>query len=167
MRVLAFDPRPRPQAAISQGLEFVGWAELLERSDVVSLHVPATPQTHHLLDDAAFARLKPGTLLINTARGSLIDEHALLRALDRGIVAAAGLDVLEHEGGSAPEAPMGGGGLGCDRGWQASHPLLNHPRVLVTPHIGFNTREAVGRILHETVENIAAWQAGRPRHLVS
>lgn len=164
MRVVTFDPRPRPGAAISLGVEFVGWSELLECSDVLSLHLPLTPETHHLLDEAAFTRVKPGVVLLNTARGALIDEQALVRALDRGAVSAAGLDVLEHEGGGSPEAPMGCGGLGCDRGWGATHPLLRHPRVLATPHVGFNTREAVTRILHETVDNIMAWQAGRPRH---
>lgn len=167
MRVVTFDPRPRPEATMALGIEFVGWSELLERSDVLSLHVPLSPETHHLLDDAAFARVKPGVLVLNTARGALIDEEALLRALDRGTVSAAGLDVLEHEGGAVPEAPMGCDGLGCDRGWESSHPLLRHPRVLATPHVGFNTREAVARILHETVENIAAWQAGRPRYRVA
>ncbi|WOB10898.1 NAD(P)-dependent oxidoreductase [Piscinibacter gummiphilus] len=164
MKVLAFDPRP--EVAISLGIDLVGWSELLERSDILSLHVPLTPETHHLLDDNAFARIKPGVVLLNTARGGLIDEEALLRALDRGAVSAAGLDVLEHEGGTSPEAPMGCEGLGCDRGWETSHPLLSHPRVLATPHVGFNTREAVARILHETIDNIAAWQAGQTRHRV-
>lgn len=164
MKVLSFDPRPRPRATIPLGVDFVGWSELLERSEILSLHVPLTPDTHHLLDDNAFARIKPGVVLLNTARGGLIDEDALLRALDRGTVSAACLDVLEHEGSAAPEAPMGCGGLGCDRGWQSTHPLLRHPRVLATPHVGFNTREAVARILHETVGNILAWQAGQPRN---
>jgi D-lactate dehydrogenase len=167
MTVLAFDPRPPPEASIAMGITFVGWPELLERSDILSLHLPLTPQTHHLLDDKAFALTKPGVVLLNTARGGLIDEEALLRALDRGTVSAAGLDVIEHEGGAAPEAPMGCGGLGCDRGWESSHPLLRHPRVLATPHVGFNTREAVARILHETIDNITAWQAGQPRHRVA
>lgn len=167
MKVLTFDPHPRPDAAISLGVNFVGWTELLERSDILSLHLPLAPETRHLLDDAAFARVKPGVVLLNTARGALIDEEALLRALERGTVSAAGLDVLEHEGGAAPEAPMGCGGLGCDRGWGSSHPLLRHPRVLATPHVGFNTREAVARILHETVDNIAAWQSGQPQHRVA
>jgi D-lactate dehydrogenase len=104
------------------------------------------------MDDTAFAHVKPGVVLLNTARGALIDAEALVRALDRGTVAAAGLDVLEHEGGAAPEAPMGCGGLGCDRGWGAAHPLLRHPRVLTTPHVGFNTREAVARILRNPPE---------------
>ena len=167
MRVVAFDPRPRPQNAISLGIDFVGWSDLLERSDVISLHLPLTPQTRHLMDEEAFARLKPGAVLLNTARGSLIAEPALVRALDRGTVAAAALDVLEHESDAEPEAPMGCGGLGCDRGWEATHPLLRHPRVLVTPHVGFNTHEAVARILRETIDNITAWQAGRPQHVVA
>lgn len=167
MKVLAFDPGRRPEAPIAPGIDFVGWPELLGRSDVLSLHLPLTPQTHHLLDDDALARVKHGVVLLNAARGALIDEEALLRALERGSVAAAGLDVLEHEGGTAPEAPMGCAGLGCDRGWQASHPLLRHPHVLATPHVGFNTREAVARILRQTVDNIAAWQAGRPQHRVA
>lgn len=167
MSVVTFDPRPRPEDALSLGVDFVGWSELLERSDVLSLHVPLTSETHHLMDDSAFANVKPGVVLLNTARGALIDEEALVRALDRGTVAAAGLDVLEHEGGAEPEAPMGCGGLGCDRGWGASRPLLRHPRVLTTPHVGFNTREAVARILHESIGNIAAWQAGQPHHRVA
>ena len=169
MKVLAFDPRPEAaiNSSIDSGIDSVGWSDLLERSDILSLHVPLTPQTHHLLDDKAFARIKPGVMLLNTARGGLIDEEALLRALDRGAVSGAGLDVLEHEGGAAPEAPMGCGGLGCERGWESSHPLLRHPRVLATPHVGFNTREAVARILRETIDNIAAWQADQPRHRVA
>jgi D-lactate dehydrogenase len=167
MRTLVHDPHLSGDALADLRLDFVGWSELLERSDVVSLHVPGTPQTRHMLDDAAFARMKTGVLLINTARGSLIDEEALVRALDRGTVGAAGLDVLEHEGTAAPEAPMGCGGLGCNRGWVASHPLLDHPRVLATPHVGFNTREAVARILQETIQSIAAWHAGEPRHRVA
>ena len=142
------------------------WEKLLQSSDILSLHVPATEGTHHLLDAQAFARMKPGVVLINTARGALIDEAALLRALDEGIVVAAGLDVLEQEGALSPEVPTGCGGLGCDTGWTASGPLLAHPHVLLTPHIGFNTREAITRILDETVANIAAWHSGQPRNRV-
>jgi D-lactate dehydrogenase len=165
MKVLTFDPRPRPQATIALGIDFVGWSELLERSDVLSLHVPLSSDTHHLLDDDAFARIKPGVVLINTARGGLIDEEALLRALDRGTVSAAGLDVLEREDGAAPEAPMAAVvWLRPRLGIVA--PAAAPPRALATPHVGFNARGGRG-ILHETVDNISAWQAGQPRHRVT
>lgn len=163
MQLLAFDPEPQPSLAISLGFRYVSWSELLQLSDVISLHVPLNPGTRHLLDGDAFAQMKPGVVMINTARGALVDSFALVHALESGTVAAAGLDVLEEEGEISSEAPMGCGGLGCDRGWSPMphHPLLGHPHVLVTPHIGFNSREAVDRILSATVANIVAWQRGR------
>ncbi|WP_070330162.1 hydroxyacid dehydrogenase [Pseudomonas aeruginosa] len=168
MEVLAYDPALAQSlditAAPIAGVRVVTWEQILQSSDVLSLHVPATQATHHLLDGQAFARVKPGMVLINTARGALIDEAALLHALEAGTVAAAGLDVLEQEGDLSPEVPTGCGGLGCDTGWSASSPLLTHPRVLVTPHVGFNTSEAIARILDETISNIAAWHAGRLRN---
>ncbi len=166
MDVLAHDPSLDAMAEPIAGIRLVTWEQILQSSDVLSLHVPATQATHHLLDGQAFARMKPGMVVINTARGALIDEAALLHALEEGAVAAAGLDVLEQEGALSPEVPTGCGGLGCDTGWTASSPLLIHPRVLVTPHVGFNTSEAIARILDETVSNIAAWHAGRLRNRV-
>ena len=168
MELLAFDPAPQPDLAIRLGARYVSWSELLQCSDVISLHVPLNAGTHHLLDENAFAQMKPGAVLLNTARGALVDSSALLRALESGRVAVAGLDVLEEEGELSSEAPMGCGGIGCDRGWTAAqqHDLLTHPRVLVTPHIGFNSREAVQRILAATVENIAEWQLRRSRNEV-
>lgn len=166
MDVLAYDPAFAASAARPAGVSLVTWEQVLQGSDILSLHVPATEATRHLIDARAFARMKPGVVVINTARGALIDEAALLRALDDGSVAAAGLDVLEQEGALSPEVPTGCGGLGCDTGWMASSPLLTHPRVLVTPHVGFNTTEAIARIFDETISNIAAWHAGRLRNRV-
>lgn len=107
MQRLAFDPSPQPGLDISLGIQFVPLPELLRRSDVVSLHGPLTSDTHHLFDDDAFAQMKPGAVLINTARGDLVDSRALERAFDRGIVSAAGLDVLEEEGDLPDDLPMG------------------------------------------------------------
>jgi hypothetical protein len=163
MQVLAFDPALAASVRRPGGVTLVGWSEILERSDILTLHLPVTERTRHLFAAAAFERMKPGMVLINTARGALIDETALLRAPDDGTVGAAGLDVLEQEGMLASEAPTGCRGLGCDAGWRTGDPLLSHPRVLVTPHVGFNTREAVERIFAQTAANIAARQAGR-RH---
>ena len=89
MDVLAYDPAFAASAEHPDGVLLVTWEQLLQSSDILSLHVPATEGTHHLLDAQAFARMKPGVVLINTARGALIDEAALLRALDEGIVVAA------------------------------------------------------------------------------
>ena len=109
--------------------------ELLERADIVSLHVPLTDATRHLLDASRFGRMKHGTVLVNTARGALIDELALIAALDSGRVSAAGLDVF----GDEPVAP--------------SNPLLARDDVVVTPHVAWLTRETLLRSLDVAVAN--------------
>jgi D-3-phosphoglycerate dehydrogenase / 2-oxoglutarate reductase len=123
MHTIAHDPFV---AAAGQDVTFVGVDELWRRSDVVSLHAPATPSTHHVVDAAALAAMRPGSFLINCARGSLIDHDALLDALERGHLAGAGLDVTEPE-------PL-----------PADHALRRQPRVVITPHIASHT--AVGRL---------------------
>jgi len=117
MRVLACDPHVDPEAMRRLGVEGVSLDDLLARSDFVSVHCPLTPATRHLLGAAAFAALKPGALLVNTSRGGVIDEAALLVALTDGTVGGAALDVLEQE----PPA--------------AEHPLLALDTVLCSPHI--------------------------------
>lgn len=164
MRVLVHDAVAQPALERQIGVERVAWDALLSSADVVSLHLPGSAANRHLMDEAAFQRMKPGAVFINTARGSLVDEGALLRALDSGRLAGAGLDVIEDEPADQEEAA-----LRCDAGacarWQRharGHPLMVHPRVLVTPHIGFNSREALSRIAQTTVDNIAGFLAGRP-----
>lgn len=137
---------PDEEAALQA--RFVDWATLLETSDIVSLHVPLTPATFHLLDAAALARMKPGSILLNTARGALVDEAALVEALRRGPLAAAGLDVFEHE----PDVPRA---------------LLELPNVVALPHIGSATRRTRWRMLERAVENVEAWLRGHvPPHIV-
>ncbi len=114
---------------------FVTLDELLERADIVSLHVPLSEDTRHLLNAQRFARMRRGSVLINTARGALVDEAALIGALDEGRVAAAGLDVFETE----PVA--------------AANPLLRRDDVVVTPHIAWLTRETLQRSLDVAVAN--------------
>lgn len=150
-------------------LRYVGLDELLLRSDVITLHVPSTPRTRHLLSRDAFARMKDGVVILNTARGDLIDPRALIRALGSGKVAAAGLDLLAEEPLIREEAE-----LICSTFEQrdlmelvADHVLLRLPNVVVTPHSAFNTREAVGRIVHTTVANIEGFLGGRPDNVVS
>lgn len=124
MKVIAFDPHVSREAAARFDIELVGFDELLARSDVITVHVPKTAETTGLLDRAAFERCKPGLLVINAARGGIIDEPALLDALEAGQVAGAGLDVF------VDEPPP------------ADHPLVGHPRVICTPHLGASTEQA-------------------------
>lgn len=168
MRVLAYDPHQ--DAAISErlGFEYVGLDALLAHSDVISLHCPLTAETQHLIGTQAFQKMKKGVYLINTARGGLIDTAALLRALDVGIVAGAGLDVLEEEEAVREERELLSGRFDGHK-LQAvlrNHVLAKHERVILTPHIAFNSREAVERILKTTLENIAAYLAQAPDNVV-
>ena len=169
MEVVAHDVAPDEALAAELGFRYVGMDELLAGSDVVSLHVPSLPQTRHMLSAAAFPRMKKGVVVINTARGDLIDTPALIQALRSGTVAAAGLDVLPDEPLIREEAELISSGFG-DRSdlsaLVANHVLLRMPNVVVTPHSAFNTREAMQRIVATTVENIRAFADGRPQNLV-
>ena len=147
MRVLAYDP----YAPAAPGVEPTATLdELLAASDVVSLHAPLTPETHHLLDAAAIARMKRGAILVNAARGGLVDEGALLDALDREHVAGAGLDVFD------PEPPDPG------------NPLLAHDRVVATPHVASSTEACRDRLLRGAIaQALQVLRGERPPHLVN
>jgi phosphoglycerate dehydrogenase-like enzyme len=124
--------------------------ELLERSDFVSVHCPLTPQTHHLIDDAALARMRPTAILVNTARGPIVDQVALRQALIDGTIAGAALDVTD------PEPPAG------------EDPLLAAPNLIVAPHIGSATRSTRERMAAMAVDNLMAGLGGQPMpHAVS
>ncbi len=124
--------------------------EILTQADVVSLHCPLTADNRHLIDAAALAKMKSGALLINTARGPLVDQAALADALNRGAIAGAGIDVLDEE----PPRP--------------DNPLLNCTGNLVlTPHSAWSAREARQRLIDEVAENIVAAARGEPRNVVS
>lgn len=169
MDVLAYDVNPDQGAANSLGFAYIGLDELLARSDIITLHLPATDATHHLLSSDGFALMKPGAVVINTARGSLIDIEALIGALRSGKLAGAGLDVLPGEPLIREEAELVSSGF-CAREdlreLVADYVLLRMPNVIVTPHSAFNTREAVGRIVQTTVENIQGFVSGRAQNVV-
>lgn len=169
MEVVACDVTPDAEFARAAGFRYVSLDELLALSDVVTLHVPSLPETHHLLSSSAFARMKDGAVVINTARGDLIDTRALIQALTSGKVAAAGLDVLPDEPMIREEAELICS-IFCDqydlRNLVANHVLLRMRNVIVTPHSAFNTREAVGRIVRTTVDNIRAFLDGAPHNVV-
>lgn len=123
----------------------VEWRQLLERADIVSLHVPLTPETRHLIGAPEFALMKPTATLINTARGPVLDTAALLRALDDGEIHSAGLDVFDVEPLRDPE-----------------HPVLTHPRVAALPHVGSATEATRARMVDHAVDNILAVLDGGP-----
>jgi glyoxylate reductase len=134
---------PRPEAESRLGLEPVGLEELVERSDFVTLHAPSTPETRHLIDGALLDRFKPGSVLVNTARGPLVDPKALATALRKGRPAAAGLDVFEHEPAVEPE-------------------LLALENVVLLPHVGSATATARDGMARLVAENVIAVIAGNP-----
>ncbi len=141
MQVVAFDPFLDPGEARRLGVELLPLDDLMAQSDVVTLHTPFTKATKNLIDARQLARMKPGALFINCGRGGLVDEDALLAALEAGKIAGAGLDVYEEE-------PT------------QRHALAAHRRVVATPHIGAQTKEAQERIAIETAHMVLAALAG-------
>ncbi len=165
MKVLAYSHHPDPALAKRLHCKFVSMDELLAKSDVVSLHTPLTPQTHHLINSDAIAKMKQGAILINTARGGLVDAKALVQGLDSGRIAAAGLDVLEEECNVKEERQILSQQFAgeCDlKTVLADHMLLNKPNVIITPHNAFNSIEALQKILDTTVANIKGFSSGNP-----
>jgi len=170
MPVLAFDRHPDPELSRRPGCTYTDLADLLARSDVITLHLPETPETHHLIDGAAFGRMKQGVVLINTGRGGLVDIHALLRALADGTVKAAGLDVLPEEPVIREETEVLHSLFQEEYDYRtllADHVLLRMRNVFITPHSAFNTEEALRRILDTTVANIRGFTDGQPRAVVA
>jgi D-lactate dehydrogenase len=169
MNVLISDPFPKPDLAKEIGFNYVSLEELLAQADVVSLHAPYTSANHHLINADRFKLMKPGSLLINTARGALVDTQALLAALESHHLSGAGLDVLEEECAIREESELMSKGFpaSCDLGTVVrNHILINRDDVIITPHIAFNSREAVERIMATTVESIKSFDAGQPINLV-
>ncbi|MEN6402861.1 MAG: NAD(P)-dependent oxidoreductase [Armatimonadia bacterium] len=138
--------------------------ELLRQADVVSLHVPLNPHTQHLLNAERLGMMKPGAILVNTSRGAVVDSLALLDMLNEGKLAGAALDVLEGERVISEDFILshgiGKGDLDKLRLAVEAYQLMHHPKVLVTPHIAFYSREALQRILRTTVENVMAFEGG-------
>ena len=169
MNVLAFDVQPQPLMAEVLGFEYASLDDLLRRSDIVTLHVPLLPSTYHLMNRDRFAQMKRGSYIINTARGGVVDTDALLWALDEGILAGAGLDVIEGEELVAEEEQLlaMAGVEEKLRMVVRQRVLLRRENVVITPHIAFYSREAEQRILDTTVENIHGFLEGRPQNVVS
>lgn len=169
MEVLVSDVRK--DLFLSEVLDFryTSTESLLRQSNIVSLHVPYMPSTHHLMNRAMFTLMKRGALFINTARGGLVDTDALVWALDEGIVGGAGLDVLEGEDLVKEERQL----LSKDFSKEKlatvlkNHILLHRENVVITPHIAFDSTEALQRILETTIDNITAFLGGAPVNVVA
>lgn len=170
MRVLGFDLHQDMALASTLKFTYATLPELLAQSDIVTIHVPYNAHTHHLINREAFALVKKGAYLINTARGAVVETEALVEALKSGIIAGAGLDVLEEEGELNDEVALLTAPHPAEESLRTAlenHYLINHPRVIVTPHVAFDTTEAVTRIIDTTIANIAAFSAGTPQNIVS
>jgi D-lactate dehydrogenase len=154
-RLLAFDVRPDPRLESALGVRYVPLEALYPEADVLSLHVPLTPETHHMIDAAALTRMKPGVMIVNTGRGALIDTPALIAALKTGLVGAAALDVYEEEEGvffrDLSDRVLKDDVLAR---------LLTFPNVLITSHQGFLTREALAAIAETTLDSAGAFERG-------
>lgn len=153
-RVVAADPAPS-EACRALGVEYVALPALLADAHVVALHCPLTPATHHLLDDAAFARMRPGVVVVNTSRGAVVDARAAIAALKSGRLGGLGLDVYEGE------AEL----FFADRSAEVIRDdvfarLLTFPNVIVTGHQAFFTREALANIAETTAANLTAFERG-------
>ncbi len=150
LRLIAYDPF-LPDAVFSQNhTEKVGLEELFERADFISVHMPLTPDTRHMVSTPLLRKMKPTAFLVNTSRGGVIDQAALLLALQEGWLAGAGLDVFEPE-----RLPP-------------DHPLLHAPNLLTTPHVAFYSEESVVELEVKAAQNVAAILAGhRPAAVVN
>lgn len=169
MRVLAFDVRREPFLADLLGFEYASMEGLLAESDIVTLHSPLTEKTHHLIGRAQFARMKDGAIIVNTARGGLIDTDAMVEALESGKLSGAGLDVLEGEELIKEEKQLLQQPLDLERLRTAvrNRVLLGRDNVVFTPHNAFNSREALVRILEVTLANLEAFRTGQPASRVA
>jgi D-lactate dehydrogenase len=169
MNVLAYDVQPKSLLSDVMQFEYASLDDVLSQSDVVSLHVPLLPATRHMINRESLAQMKEGALLINTARGELVDTDALLDALSSGHLGGAGLDVIEGEERIGDEAQMAGSdapradlAVAVQR-----YALLNRDDVVLTPHMAFYSREALHRLMEVTCGNIRAFLADEPENTVT
>jgi D-lactate dehydrogenase len=188
MKVIAYEPYKQSLMAEIVGLQYVPLEELLGCSHVISLHTPLTPETFHMLDEKTFAKMRRGAVLINTARGALVDTAALIQALKEGILTGAGLDVLEEESvmrkdamkiiserivtrlqttGSEEFSLKNPERIRQLQTLMDNTKLLARENVVFTPHVAFNSIEAVERINVLTVKNIEAYLRGAPTNVIN
>lgn len=169
MRVIAYDIKPNKTLENQLEVHYTDLDTLVRESDIVTLHSPHTPQTHHMINAERLKMMKPHALLINTARGALVDTRALLAALREKRIGGAGLDVLEGEELIKEESEILGSRYDMDalQTLVQNNALLRMENVVITPHMAFNSEEALSRILTVTIENISGFIRGTPRNVIS
>lgn len=168
MNVLLYTRHPEAVAG-KEGIKAVSLDEVFANSDIVTLHVPYTPETHHLINKENISKFKKGSVLINTARGPLVETEAILYGLESGILKGAGLDVLEEECGLKEERELLTNEFfkSCDIKTQLmDHMLISRDDVLYTSHNGFNSTESVHQILDVTIDNVHKLLQGNAQNIV-
>lgn len=169
MTVLVTTRHPKTDEAARIGVSFVTLEDLLSASDIVTVHVPATAQTNHLINKNNIGRMKKGSFLINTSRGTTVETEAILVGLDNGTLAGVGLDVLEEECSLKEERQLLTREFleTCDLKTQIfNRMLLMKENVIITPHNAFNSTEALREIVAITTDDILAWTQGKPINVV-
>lgn len=149
MNVICWTFNPSAEREKRLGVSFVDLETLLKESDVISIHLPYSDETHHFLGEKELSMVKPGSIFINTSRAELVDTSALVKQLESGRIAGAGLDVFDEE-------PI-----------FKNNPLLKLKNVVLSPHIGFNTQEATEKILEISITNIVQFIKGSPENVVN
>lgn len=162
MNVIAYNRTMHGELANEMNFEYVPLEVLFQKADILTLHVPETPETHHMINKETINLLKKGVILINTARGGLIESEALVEALDKGIIAKAGLDVIEDELILKEEQELLNNPERLDElnKIKEENEILSRSNVLYTPHIAFYSQEALERILDTTIGNIKSFIYG-------
>jgi D-3-phosphoglycerate dehydrogenase / 2-oxoglutarate reductase len=148
MRIIAHDPYLTAEEITAAGVGGVSFDELVTGSDCLVIQAPLTAQTHHLFDEAQLRRMKPTSILINTARGPIVDDRALHRALNEGWIAGAGLDDIEEEPAKV-------------RDWRPDNPLFSLDNVVITPHAAYYSEEAISTVRHFAAEEVARVLTGQ------
>ncbi len=170
MNVIAYDLYPDTAFEKEAGIKYVPFEDLLKNADIITFHCPHNKSTHHLINKGNIATIKKGALLVNTARGGIIETEAMVDGLNKGILGGVALDVLEEEGEVKDELDF----LAKEkqdgktiRNMLYDHILMEMPNVLITPHTAFNSQEALEEILETTLQNIEGFINGKPINLIS
>jgi D-lactate dehydrogenase len=162
MNVLMYDMYPDEKFAIEKSVKYVSLDELYASSDIISLHTPYTPESKHMVNKESILKMKKGMVIINTARGELVDTDALVWGIKEKHIFGAGLDVLEDE----KELKDGTYITEHTKTLMEDHMLMHMPQVVVTPHLAFYSKEAIESILDTTVDNITTYASGTPQNLI-